>query len=111
MEERVAQRFGVAAAELAIEEQPLCPGEQVLADQDEFEPGGVWLEAAEGKVAQAAVFAAADPVFDHGVLAVQLFEPLGPAAPLGGDQKLEAVATLRCVAEVGPAVGPPPPAD
>jgi hypothetical protein len=41
VEEAVAESFGFAACELAVEQQPLGPGEQVLRGQGELEPGGV----------------------------------------------------------------------
>jgi hypothetical protein len=57
VEEPVAEPFGFAAGELAAEQQPLRPGEQVLGAEGELEPGGVRLEGAEGEVFQAGVFA------------------------------------------------------
>jgi hypothetical protein len=92
VQEPVAETLRLAAGELAGEQQPFCPGEQVLGAEDELEPGRVGGERAEGEVAQAGVFAAADPVFDDGMLAVQLLEPLDPSALLVGDEDLEAVA-------------------
>ena len=106
VQEPVAQPFRFAAGKLAAEQQPLCPGEQVLGAEREFEPGGVRLEAAEGQVAQAGVLAAADPVLDDGVLAVELLEPLDPAALLVGDEDLEAVAVVVGKGELRPRVRP-----
>ena len=68
VEQPVAQPLRFAAGEFALEQQPLRPGEQILGDEDELEPGGVRLEGAEGEVAQAGVLAAADPVLDDRVL-------------------------------------------
>ena len=94
VQQSVAQPFWFAAGELAGEQQPLRPGEQVLGGEDELEPGGVRLEGAEGEVLEAGVFAAADPVLDERVLAVELFEPGDPFALLVGDEDLEAVPVM-----------------
>jgi hypothetical protein len=50
VEEPVAETLRLAAGELAREQQPLRPGEQVLRDQDELEPGGVRLKARKGRL-------------------------------------------------------------
>jgi hypothetical protein len=94
VQQPVAEAFRFAAGERAVEQQPLRPGEQIPGGEDELEPGGVRLEGAEGEIVEAGVPAAADPVFDDGVVAVQLFEPLDPAALLVGDEDLEAVAVV-----------------
>ena len=46
----VAQPLRLTAGKLAGEQQPLRPGEQILADQDKFEPGRVGGERAGGDV-------------------------------------------------------------
>ncbi len=80
VQQPVAQPLGLAAGELAVsEQQPLRPAEQVLADQDELEPGGVGLEVAEGEVAQARLLGAADRGPRGGAGAVQLLEAGDPA--------------------------------
>ena len=51
VEQPVAQALRLAAGELAVlEEEPLRPGEQVLADQDDLEPGRFCPKVAEGEV-------------------------------------------------------------
>src|SRR5687768_2719813 len=93
VQQPVAQALGLAADELgAGEQQPLRPAEQVLADQHQFEPGGVRLEVAEGEVAQARLLAAADPVLAGGAGAVELLEAGDPRALLVGEEDLEAVS-------------------
>jgi len=106
VQEPVAETLRLAAGELAGEQQPLRPGEQVLGDQGELEPGRVGSERAEGQVAQAGVFAAADTVFDNRVVAVQLLETLDPSALLVGDEDLEAVAVVVAEGELGAGVRP-----
>ncbi len=106
VQEPVAQPLRLAAGEFAFQEQPLGPGEQILRAEDELEPGRVWLEAAEGEVLKAGVLAAADPVLDDGVLAVELFEPLDPPSLLVGDEDLEAVAVVVAEGELGAGVRP-----
>jgi len=46
----IAQPLRLTAGKLVGEQQPLRPGEQILADQDKFEPGRVGGERAGGDV-------------------------------------------------------------
>ena len=70
VEQAVAEPLRLAAGKLgAGEQETLRPEEQVLADQDELEPGGVRLEVAEGEVGEAGVLGAADPLFAGGAAA------------------------------------------
>jgi hypothetical protein len=63
------------------------------------------LGGPRGQVLEAGVLAAADPVLDDGVLAVQLLEPLDPAALLVGDEDLEAVAIVVGEGKLRPGMG------
>ena len=45
----MAQALGFGEAQLAVEDERLCPGEQVLGDQDQLEPDLVVGESVEGK--------------------------------------------------------------
>ena len=70
VQQPVAQPFGFGVGELAVKADQLRPGEQVLGDQRELEPGLVVLEGVVREVAHAGVLAGADPVLDPGAAAV-----------------------------------------
>ncbi len=105
VQELVAQALRLAAGKLAGEQEALRPGEQILGDEDELEPGRVGGERAEGEVAKPGAFAAADPVLDERVGAVELFEPGDPSALLVGDEDLEAVALTSVKESCAPGWG------
>jgi hypothetical protein len=67
VEPPVAQRFGFASGQVAVQEQVLGPGDQVDAGQREFQPGGIQRELSGGEPADAGVLGFSDPVFEPGM--------------------------------------------
>ena len=78
-----------------------------MSSEHEFEPDRVWLEVAEGEVAQAGVFRAADRVFDRGALALELFEPRDTTTCLVGDEDLETMPVMIGEGQLCAGVGGP----
>ena len=76
MQHPVAEGVDFAAGQLgaAAEGDELGPGDQVGGGQDDFQPGGVGVEAVAGQVGQARGLGLADAVLDAGVLAVAQFQ-------------------------------------
>jgi hypothetical protein len=69
-EEAEPQPFRFPSAGFAGEGEDLHPGEQVAGQGDDLAPHLVLVKALEGKVAQARVLRAADPVLASGPAAV-----------------------------------------
>jgi hypothetical protein len=61
VEQPVAQRLGLGAREISVQEQVLGPRDEIDGQHDYGEPGGVDGERAGWEVAQAGVLRAADP--------------------------------------------------
>ena len=74
VEEAVAEPFRFRAREFALEHEQPEPGEQVLREQHELEPGLVGLERLEGQPAEPELLRFLDPVLDAGVQAVARLE-------------------------------------
>ena len=106
VQQAVAEAFRLAAAKLTVQQQGLCPGDRVLADQDQLQPCLVGGEVAEGEVAQPGVFGRSDAVFDAGAVAVAQLEGGDVCVWLVGDEDLEAVAVVVGEGELGAGVGP-----
>jgi len=93
VQEPVAQAFGFGLGELAGEQQPLGPGDQVVREAPDLEPHLVVFEGPEREVPQAGVFVVADVVLDAGAPAVITLE-LGDRAGLVGEDRLEAITVV-----------------
>ena len=74
VQQSVAQAFGFGVGELAGEQQPLGPDDQVVREAHDLQPDLVVLEVAERQVAQAGVLVVADVVLDAGAAAVITLE-------------------------------------
>jgi hypothetical protein len=72
VEEAVAQAFGLTPRQVAVKQKELCPREEVLGDEDEFQPGRVHVQAGEGEVAKPRVLGVLHPELVHGIDAVSL---------------------------------------
>lgn len=55
VQQPVAQALGLGGRQLAAEQQPLGPGDQVMGEAHELQPDAVVLEVSERQVAQAGV--------------------------------------------------------
>src|SRR4051794_34169992 len=71
VQQPVAQSLGLGLGELAVEAGQLRPGQQVLGDERELQPGLVVLEGVVRQVAHPGVLAGADAVLDAGAAAVR----------------------------------------
>ena len=94
VQQPVAQALGLAARELAGQQQALGPDEQVVRDADEHQPDAVVLEVAERHVAQAGVLVVADVRFGVRALALAALEDLDVGVGLVGQDGLEAMAVM-----------------
>ena len=94
VEQPVAQPFGFGGGELAVQAGQLRPGEEVLGDQGELEPGLVVLEGVMREVAHAGVLACPDPVLDPGAPAVAQLQPGNVLAVLVGEKTRVSIAVL-----------------
>lgn len=91
VQDAVAQPLGFGDGVLAVEEQLLCPDEDVVGYQRELEPRRVCLEGLEREMPGAAGLECLDAVLDFGVLAVQRLERGDIGVVLVCDEALEAV--------------------
>jgi hypothetical protein len=94
VQDAVAQALGLAAGEYTIEQQTLCPGEEVVRDADEHQLDAVVLEVAERQVPEAGVLVVADLRFGGRALALAALEDLNVGAGLVGQDRLEAMAVV-----------------
>jgi len=94
VQQAVAQALGLDARELAGEQQPLGPADEVVGDQHERQPHLVVLEVAEGQVLQAGVLVVADVVLDAGASAVATLKDGDVAGGLVAEDRLEAIAVM-----------------
>jgi len=76
---------------LAVEQQLLCPGENVVSEQRELKPCGVGLEVVERQMPGAGCLQRLDAVLDFGVLTVKRLKGGDLPIALVGDEALEAV--------------------
>jgi hypothetical protein len=82
VQDAVAQALRLAAGEYTIEQQTLCPGEEVVRDADEHQLDAVVLEVAERQVPEAGVLVVADLRFGGRALALAALEDLNVGAGL-----------------------------
>jgi len=105
VQETVAQPRRFAAGELALEQERLGPGDQVVGCQHELEPDRVHLEVAEGEVLEAGVLIVADVVLDAGALAMAALQGGDVGLGLVGQEDPEAVAVVIGEGELRAGVG------
>ena len=77
---------------LAVEQELLCPDEDVVGCQRELEPRRVCLKGLKREMPGAAGLECLDAILDFGVLAVQGLKRGDVGVGLVGDEALEAVA-------------------
>ena len=94
VQQPLAKAFGLCFGELAGQADQLGPGEEVLGDQRELEPGLVVLEGVVGEVAHAGVLAIADAVLDPRAAAVTQLQGGDVVAVLVGEEARVPVAVL-----------------
>jgi hypothetical protein len=94
VQQPVAQALGLAARQIAGQQQALGPDEQVVRDADEHQPDAVVLEVPERHVAQAGVLVVADLRLGVRVLAPAMLEHLDIRVGLVGQDGLEAMAVM-----------------
>jgi hypothetical protein len=70
VEQPVAQRLGLGAGQRAVQQQGLCPADEVLGGKDQLQPDGVAAQQVERQVLEAGALGGADAVLDPGALAV-----------------------------------------
>ena len=91
VEQAVAEPFRFREREFALEHEQPQPGEQVLGEQRELEPGLVGLERLEGQPAEPELLRFLDAVLDAGVQAVAALELGDVCVGLVGEEALVAV--------------------
>ena len=91
-EQAQPQPFRFGDPVFAGQGQGLGPGEQVFGELDDFQPDPVGRIVLVGQISHAGVFAAADPVFAAGPVAVPLFQGGELTFPGVGDEAGDAVA-------------------
>jgi dipeptidyl aminopeptidase/acylaminoacyl peptidase len=74
----VAQRLGLGAGQLAVQQQGLRPADEVLGGQDQLEPDLVAPPPVERQVGQAGGLGVVDAVLDAGALPVAQLQRPGP---------------------------------
>jgi hypothetical protein len=94
VQQAVAQTLGLGRGELAVEQQRLGPGDQVVGEQHDLEPHLVERERFERELGQARVLVVADAVLDVRTLAVTALELRDVVVRLVGEDRLEAVAIV-----------------
>ena len=94
VEQPLAKALGFGDREFAVQADQLGPGEEVLGDQRELEPGLVVLERVVREVAHAGVLAGADAVLDPGAAAVTQFQRGDVVLVLVGEKARVPVAAL-----------------
>jgi hypothetical protein len=93
VQQLVAQAFGFGVGELAGQEQPLGPADEVVRERDDLEPDLIVLEGTERQVAHPGVFVVADVVLDASAAAVVSLERRDRAG-LVGEDRLEAMTVV-----------------
>ena len=94
VEQAVAEPFRLGEREFGVEDEQSQPGEQILGEQHELEPGLVGLERLEGEAAEAELLLFLDAVLDAGVEAVTPLELGDVCVLLVGEEALVAVSVL-----------------
>ena len=89
----VAQALGLGGGQLAGEQQPLGPDDEVMGEAYDLKPPLVGGEVAKRQVAQAGVFVVADVVLDVCAAAVIALNG-GGRAGLVGEDRLEAMTVM-----------------
>ena len=104
VQEPVAQALGLAALELAGEEQSLGPGDQVVREADDLKPDAVVLEVAKRQISVAGVLVVSDVILDAGAAAMITLQ-CGDRAGVVGEDRLEAMPVVVGERELRAGVG------
>jgi hypothetical protein len=91
MQQPVAQRLGLGHGQVAVQQQYLGPGGEILGGKDQLQPDAVAPPQVEGEVGQAGSLGGADAVLDPGALAVPQLQGAQIRVGLVGEEDLEAV--------------------
>src|SRR3974390_2417923 len=94
VKEAVAQPFWFREREFAFEHEQPQPGEQVLGEQRQLEPGLVGFEGVERQPAEAELLRFLDPVLDARVQAMAGLEPCDVLVGLVGEEALVAMPVM-----------------
>ena len=104
VQQPVAQRFGSAGGQVAVEREVLRPGDDVLGDQRDLQPHLVVGEVSEREAVQAGRLGGADALLGAGARSVQALEFDRIAVEVGqGDQEAVAIVVgeTRCAPGCG----------
>ncbi len=91
MQQPVAQALGFAARELAGQQQPLGPDDQVVGEAHDLQPDAVVFEVAEREILEAGVLVVADLVLDAGAGVVATLDLGDVGVGLVGEDRFEAM--------------------
>ena len=111
MPEGETQPFRFGPSQVSLQEERLCPGDQILAEENQLEPDLVGVKVREGKVLESGVFGSGDTLFDSGPSPLAGFEESNVGVGLVGEEHLEAVTVEIGEGELSSGVGNLPAAD
>ena len=88
VQQAVAQPLGRQPCAACLQDAAAQPGEQVLGEQDELEPGLVGIEGVEGQAREAEFACFGDAILDAGMQAVADLQGVEVVAALVGQKAL-----------------------